>query len=491
MAKPLRIVLLIAILLFPPWAGVRLDASPPDKPAADEDKAPTTKLVLHPMAAPRPALRYQLLPPFLDRRPGNAAVCYNKVPAKNTYFFSEFRKQWEKIDKWQATPLSDPREKELRKGWEQLVSEDGRIFEHLDQGARCESCDWQLPIRDHEFYNILLPDIQQSRTYARLLAAKARIQFAVKKFDAAERSLQTGYALGRHVSQGPCFVMPLVGLAICGIMSKDVEDWAQQPGSPNLYWALTYLPRPLIDLRPALEGEFSAVYLSYPDLRNLDTAQYSPEQWRRLLDKTIADVNRWQDDRPAKPQPLITTVAALRGYPMAKRALVAWGRSAAEVEAMPVAQVIMLYTMRTFDEFRDDIFKWSSLPYPESHAGLTEAFKRLYDARQEGREVFPLADTLVPAVEAIQMAAARGDRTIAMLRVIEAIRLHGASHEGRLPEDLADIKEVPIPIDPITAKPFTYQRADDRAFLESPYIPGQSQRAQGVRYEITFAQKGN
>ena len=34
-----------------------------------------------------------------------------------------------------------------------------------------------------------------------------------------------------------------------------VEELIQAPGSPNLYWALTDLPRPLLDLRKALQGE--------------------------------------------------------------------------------------------------------------------------------------------------------------------------------------------------------------------------------------------
>jgi len=478
----------IVLLGAPSWARGQVTSlwAPPD---ADENKAPTTKLVLHPMAAPRPALRYQLLPPLLDRRPGNAAVLYNKVPAERTAFFNKFGKTWDKIQKWQETPLSDPRERELRKPWASLVA-DGSIFEILDRAARCESCDWQLPIREQEFYSILLPEFQQARNFARLLAAKARIEIAEKRFEAAERTLQSGYALGRHVAQGPCLVTSLVGLAIAGIMSKDMEDWAQEPGAPNLYWALTWLPRPLIDLRPGIEGEMDAVYLSYPDLRNLDTARHSPDQWRELLDKTVERIYRWQGTESSVPRPLITTAAAIRGYPMAKRALVAWGRPAAEVEAMPVAQVIMIYTMRTYDELRDDVFKWFAVPYPKGRAGAAEADKDLRRASLEGREALPIAGMLLPAVQAAHLAAVRGDRTIAMLRVVEAIRLYGAGHEGRLPDNLAEIKEVPIPADPITGKPFLYQQSDGTAILESPYIPNYPQKHFGIRYEIKFAQKG-
>jgi hypothetical protein len=458
----------------------------------EESQAPVTKLVLHPMAAPRPALRYQLLPPLLDRGPGNAAVLYNKVPAERTVFFMEFGKLVEKIEKWQQVPLGDPREKELRKPWESAFR-GGSMFDILDQGARCETCDWQLPIRGVDFYSILLPEIQQTRNFARMLVAKARIEIAEKRFDAAERTLQTGYALGRHVAQGPCFVMSLVGAAITEIMSRDVEDWVQQPGAPNLYWALTWLPRPLVDLRPAIEGEMSSIYLSYPDLRNLETAQLSPEQWRRLLDTMVQRVLRWSSSgpTPSLPPSLVSAAAAVRAYPMAKRALIAWGRPAAEVEAMPVAQVVMIYTMRTYDEMRDDVFKWFAVPYAEGRAGAAQSEKDLSAAFHEGREALPIASMFLPAIQSLHFMAARNDRRIALLRIIEAIRLYGVAHGGQLPDELAEIKEVPIPNDPITGKSFLYQHNYGTAVLESPYIPGREQKHFGVRYEIQFAKKGN
>ncbi len=187
---------------------------------------------------------------------------------------------------------------------------------------------------------------------------------------------------------------------------------------------------------------------------------------------------------------MVSTAAALRGYPMAKRALVAWGRPAAEVEVMPVAQVIMIYTMRTYEELRDGVFKWYGAPYPEGRAGAAEADNDVRRATQEGREVLPIAGLLLPAVASAYYAEVRNERRIAMLRIIEAIRLYGAAHEGRLPDDLAEIKEVPIPSDPITGKPFVYQQSSGTAVLESPYQPGRPQRSFGIRYEIKFAQKG-
>jgi hypothetical protein len=479
---------LLLLLSAPSWAAGQ--ASP--LAIGDKQEPPAVKLVLYPAAEPRPALRYQLLPPMLDRRPGNAAVLYNKAIAERSGLWKMMFDRggsWEKIEKWLEVPLNDPREAEMRKS----LSDPRQwhsFFDDLDRAARCESCDWQLPLREQEFFSILLPELQQTRNYARLLTTKARFEIAEGKFDDALHTLQTSYALARHVGQGQTLIHGLVGLANSAMMSKRVEDWGQQPNAPNLYWALTWLPRPLIDFRSGLEAEMNMIYLSYPELRNLESAKYSAEQWREMLEKTVDRVLRWSDGRGEVPRTLVSTAAALRGYPMAKRALIAWGRPAAEVEAMPVAQVIMVYTMRTYEELRDDIFKWFAVPHPEGRAGAAAAEQSLQSASREWREALPIARVVLPAIESARFAEVRGERTIAMLRIVEAIRLYGAAHERRLPDELTEIKDVPVPADPVTGKAFLYHHTYGKAILESPPVPGKPQKDFGVRYEIQFAEKG-
>lgn len=60
------------------------------------------------------------------------------------------------------------------------------------------------------------------------------------------------------------------------------------------------------------------------------------------------------------------------------------------------------------------------------------------------------------------------ERKIAALRCIEAIRLYAAAHGGKLPATLGEIKEVPIPVDPITGKAFEYEAHGDKAKLAAP-----------------------
>jgi len=56
---------------------------------AKADESEPIKITLYPAAEPTPALKYRLLPKFIDRKPGNAAVFYGKVNAEEIKFFSQ------------------------------------------------------------------------------------------------------------------------------------------------------------------------------------------------------------------------------------------------------------------------------------------------------------------------------------------------------------------------------------------------------------------
>ena len=477
-------------LLILTWA-VLVPSLAPAQPARPPDEIKTKKLVLYPAPAPKPALKYILLPPYLDRKPGNAAVWYGKVTAEQLNLFGN-RKLWERMPKLLETPLADlPREVKEAMG---IYPDKLTPYYFLDEGARRDHCDWELPLRDHDWLTLLIPAEQQTRGFASLLALRVRMRLAEGQFDQAAHALQTGYALGRHLAQEPIFISDLIGVAICRLMSNQVEQWIQQPGAPNLYWALSHLPRPLIDLRPAIEGEMASFYLSYPELRNLEHKDYPPQQWQQILDKLVDRFEQWsgegrRPDRSATPMRLMALALILQGYPHAKEALIAWGHSRAEVEAMPVPKVILIYTMRTYDELRDDLFKWMTLPFWEARPGLNRATFSLLESIFQGQEILPIGRILLPAMERVAGATAANDRSIALLRTLEALRLYGASHEGQLPEKLSDIAEVPIPLDPLTGQPFVYKRSGESAVLDASTdknIPS----IYGVRYEIRFASKG-
>lgn len=91
---------------------------------------------------------------------------------------------------------------------------------------------------------------------------------------------------------------------------------------------------------------------------------------------------------------------------------------------------------------------------------------------------------LTPSHDRARLLAMRLDRTIAALRCIEAIRWYAATHKGKLPKSLKDIKQAPVPNDPVTSRPFEYEAAAaDRAVIAGPPPKGGSP-SDAVRYEL-------
>jgi hypothetical protein len=448
----------------------------------------TVKIVLHPMPQPRPAMQYKLLPEYIDLKPGNAAVFYNKLTAQSGAIFNQNNEWWDKVCGWAEAPLADLRGEKVRSeiaGWSWKISE-------IKRASQCEYCDWQVPVREYGIATSLA-EFQQTRMYARLLAPYARLQIADGKYADAVQTLQAGYALGRNVAKGPTLVNNLIGCTIVSMMSEQVRAMIQQPDAPNLYWSLTVLPRPIIDFRQGLDAEYDFLYLIFPDLQNLETKDLTVEQWSALINQTLQKIQATgQGPTPGKLAQVFSAIMLMAKYSQAKAFLIERGWTPDKVDAMPVSQVVMTAAIRQFDEIRDEMFKWMFLPYPEAIGGMRKSDGKLRDFWRSGQEILPIASMLLPAVSVAKAAEARIDREIAVLRVFEALRLYAAAHDNQLPEKLADISEVPIPNDPIHGSAFIYNRTnvDNTAILEAPGGWGLNPENYWLRYEIHLESKG-
>jgi hypothetical protein len=364
---------------------------------------------------------------------------------------------------------------------------DGSIF-FLEQGAKCNDCDWQIPIGQVPFYSILLPDAQQSRSYGRILAVKARVAIAEGDFEGAVKTFQTNYALGCNVAKGKTLVNGLVGIAICNLMAPQITEYMQQPEAPNLYWALTTLPQPLIGMSDAVEVESQGLELSFPELRDIEKTRRTPEEWREIFHHVAEELQKLYES-PANKSARKPTRDELdklcdATLPTVKAALIAAGWKAKDLEAMPAHQIALINQVRVYHEVFDSAAKWYTLPYLESMKGVNEAMKAAKRSAAEGGEVMPCSRETLKALAATRGAIARNERRIAALRIFEALRIYAAAHGGKLPQQLADITEVPIPIDPVTEKAFDYNVEGDRATLKSPMV-----WEQGLNYEISMAAK--
>jgi hypothetical protein len=92
----------------------------------------------------------------------------------------------------------------------------------------------------------------------------------------------------------------------------------------------------------------------------------------------------------------------------------------------------------------------------------------------------------MPSIHAVRGAQVRLDRDVAALRVIEALRMYAAEHNGKLPKSLDEMTAVPVPRNPATGKPFEYRLNGTTAVLDLPMSDGLNVSR---RFEIQIAAK--
>ena len=215
-------------------------------------------------------------------------------------------------------------------------------MELIKQAARCKKCDW--PYWDDEE---LSQKLSKFRTIAFYIDLQARVQIAQGQYDKAIDTVKTGFTMAKHLGDSPTLLQGLVGIAISARMFRPLEQFVQEPNTPNLYWALRDLPQPFIDLTEQSEFE------------GQDTKQKLHLLMNRL------------------------------------------------------------------------------------------------------------------------------DRNMAALQCVEAIRLYASVHDGKLPNELSDITQVPVPENPATQKPLIYQRTGSKAILEAPPSKEQADKY-AIRYELSL-----
>ncbi len=448
--------------------------------AAQEPSIPVRKLTVTPAAAPVPALRYQLLPELRGTTPGNAALLYYRAFSPEWWYNVSGNKDLqaklnEALDKPAAAVKAMPDLGFVR---------DWMMLKEVDRAARRSHCDWELTQRVREDgVMLLLPDIHSMRAEMAYLKIRAKLELADRQFDQAAYTLQTGFQMARHVADAPTLIQSLVGAAITANMLTEVEEWVTAAGSPNLYWALG-LPQPYIDLRKPLQGERMLLDNLLPGYREAlaDPTKVPPPltpESRQRLAQVI--------DRSIDPSAYLL-ILATKKYAAAKAYLRAHGRTAEQVEALPVASAVMLYEVAVYDRLYDEMLKWQGQPYWVARPGLDRAERELKEeVVRSGSPGLSLAGYLMPAIIKVHLASVRTDRSINQLRTVEALRLYAAAH-GHFPDRLAEITDVPVPPDPLTGQPFEYRRDGDTAVLTAPPPAGERPyQGNALRYEITLA----
>ena len=434
--------------------------------------APETliRLNVRPVPAPKPALRYQLLPELSEMSPGNPIHNYLRccVEQQGLFFDKEALKRREDL-------LVMPLQELAVRGSQDY----GRVaLSQADRAARLDNPDWQIMLKlKADGIAVKIPDVQALRPLAAALKVRFRAEVALGRFDDAIDTAKTLFAMSRHLGEHPTFVGNLVGMAVAYNAIGPLEEMLEQPGCPNLYWALSNLPDPLVPLDKGAAGERMWTLWVFRDLD--DRSPMSAEQINKFIAQKdeflgVVDpakegqgVRGWLDARTRDE-------AVVRA---ARRRLAERGIPEERSLRFPASQVILLDELREFEVRFDDLMKAITFPawqYEADTAGTPSK-----------KEPSLFADALVPAVSTVRRAQGRLEQRIALLRHVESLRLYAAEH-GAWPASLSAVP-VPLPDDPFTGKPFRYEVIGETAHLRGSPPPGmENDPAFRVHYEVTL-----
>jgi hypothetical protein len=425
-------------------------------------------LSVAPAAAPEPALKYVLLPELREMNPGNPIQGYMKCYLE-LYRFVFDEEEFDRRTTLLAMPLEELPAAEA-------PEVDPRSLAGVDVAARLDKPDWQVLLKLRaDGIKTMLPDLQMVRNLARAVQARFRAEVGEGRVDDAIRTAKTMFAMGRHMGEYPTLIGGLVGYAIVNMAFGPLEALLERPECPNLYWALTNLPDPLISIRTGMEGER---LMNWALFRELDRANpMSAEQIERFIGPV--DAMFAEGDRLNIRGFLAERTVDERKLAAARKRLALAGLPEACVKAFVPAQVILLDDARECDARFDEIAKIVGFPAWRFEA-LVEQFATLK------KEPAFFADALRPHLIRVRRAHARIEQRIGLLRHVEALRMYAAAHGGAFPAKLSEIS-VPLPDDPFTGKPFQYELTGKTARVRgTPPEAMENETGFRVQCEITL-----
>jgi hypothetical protein len=439
---------LVATTLLVAALGSHAQAQPDLEP---KNGRVTIAVFLKPNDYLKPISRAYLLPQYSESIPGNRVQMFLRCFMERDNVFG--KTESDKREIWNKTPLN-------KLPLAEVANYGGRLLDYdAYDAARMTQADWQLwTFLRRDGFNTLLPDVQKMRALASVMKVRVRGEIAAGDHLAAIRTLKCMLGLGRTFESHPTLIGELVGVAISYIAIEAVEELIQQPGTPNLYWALMDLPAPFISLRLPTEGERMMLTSEIEPLMTASEATNAEiiKQIDRINELLVVRgrENNNLFDKSQAPGPyksvLLKKINNSNEVSAARDRVVKFGCDALLVKKWSAPHVVLVDDILHCAIYRDEMAKYMNLPYWQVKDGLEKA---VADINEKTREWPSLA--LVSPMFKVKLAQARLDQRIAYLQILEAIRLHAFQNGESLPATLAEIK-LPLPVDPITGKAFEY-----------------------------------
>jgi hypothetical protein len=479
--RPLTANLLICLLVTS-WSASNVRGAEP------------VELTLTSRAIEQPLLKYRLLPAEFELKDGNAATIILRMIWEQRPYMQEV---FGTHDADLELAIDDPKILEI--GTKHF---DG-FYHQLRRAAYRRTAEWEYPIGETPAVNILLPDVQGGREFAgRALSVWIRYHIAKGELDQAREGILVGLAVSRHYARTPFGVIQLVSNAINQLMWQRVEELLAHQNCPNLYWALTALPRPYLDIRRMVEFEERMLELTYigqplndtdthPEKLTLDgvddpDSTRSEQDWEILL-ASVIDNFLLELRQPGQAQPVDRREIKVNTVRIARRELPDLIEGGADsVPKMSDAEAGIRWLLLKHRRHCQEVTALMALDPQHALPALKEVQARNYRYRAERR---PEIMYMIANPYNFYVIARTSDRRIAAFRAVEAIRHFASTHGGRLPNTLDEIWYPPVPEDPVLSKPFHYEVNDGVATLSAEGIPGGARDDQtdpGVLGEIQY-----
>jgi len=457
-------------------------------------KAEIIELEVTPAPLPSPLLKYRFWPSAAEMHDSDASLL---IATSVAQYQSVYHRH-------SATDDQPPKDENLRLAIDRLLratewqQEDVQLAQRIVQLTETEVLNplaraalfddadwghWKIFREQHwtEAYQTLLPIQQESRWLGRLLSLKARLAARNGDIATAVNTLRTQFRLGHHIADSPFLVSRLVGAAICFQAANEILRLSEHTASANLYFALATLPNSPITMRPSVEAEWAVVEgaIGWPDDEQFGLLTES--EWRDIFIDQAEDLikfggrNQLNLPEPVKSDPILrraaagiqTSLRAILQYPRAKQLLIDDGASPAEVDNMPVGEVIARIQHSTTQRVLQRSLSHLYLP-PHERPRTNAQWNDDIDSPDAFITVPPVVRLLRPVISNVNVSEVRLSGQIAALKTIEALRAH-AAETGSWPTSLADIEVVPIPVNPWTGQPFEYRLENDIAILEAAF----------------------
>lgn len=328
----------------------------------------------------------------------------------------------------------------------------------LRRAAFRERAGWEYPVDEEPFASILLPDVQETRTYSKALTLLARADIKEGRLNDAQDKICITLGLACHVAEPPFAINRLIASANASLAIDTVEELIQHPKSENCYWALYALPRPFIHTRDAIQFESAWIPNTFPEFRNLDALK-TETQWADLYQRVYITLLSSANNSNLQPVGSVEYQKLLQKWTLISRARLEDVSSftSEQIEAMSDNEVSLRYWHVRMENLQTRQLSWALLPYHMSRIRMQEIETEI---REEIRDE-PLLSAEIFFWRTMIESSVGLEQRIDMLRTVEAIRDWAAKHDGQLPESLSDL-ELPAPIDCANNQIFQYTRSADR-----------------------------